>query len=478
MNLLAFLGVLITGYVVWLTQGRISPETAPNGVIGLSLLGILLVCSLGLYGKKIVRPVWLNIANASLIIVPILTTLLHDNLLYPNLAEQNQAIRFLGPLQVIPANVYFLFHGLTVATALCLLLLFGWEVISGNHDRSFLNLSAILGLGSLSLVLLVVPFPWIDVFTGNTTAVIKLLEGSNPYGAKYLDLYGGRQPYAPSFGYLPGYFLFGIPALLLGDVRVASIVSLGVLLFWVCRNASTKEKFNPKHSVLLACIIFGGSSFYIIEQAWIDPILAICLFISGVFIRGNRSVYAGFFLGLALSIKQYGFIGVGPLLAYTFFRKGKKEALATLVPCLFTVVLIIGSFWVWGPEEFLRSTFSGIKNLPVRLDSLSIRSFIMGKAGYNLEWISWLGPAAVTLGLLWKRKWKINTLSDAFLFSASIYLAVFFFSSHAFANYYYFVYLLFLFGLILSGYDAEIEKAGKTESGEATRSSSLKGKAK
>ena len=322
-----------------------------------------------------------------------------------------------------------------------------------------------LGVVNLALVLAVVPFPWIDVFTSNTTAVVKLLEGENPYASKYIDLYAGQQGYAPSFGYLPGYFLAGVPALVFGDVRLASLVAVLAISLWIMQSPGKTPEIFLKKAAFIGCVFFGGSAFYILEQAWIDPILAACFFLAGLSLRGNYLKTAGFFLGWAISIKQYGFIGAGIFAYFILSAKGKRSAGLVLISAIVTSLVMISPFFIWSPADFINSTVSGIKNLPTRIDSLSIRSFFFARSGVDHAWLSWLVAPGILLLFGWKSRLKIPTLASAFFFSGFTYLTVFLFSPHAFANYYYFVFLLFLCGLAIS----EVEIHGpKSVSSKAT----------
>ena len=125
---------------------------------------------------------------------------------------------------------------------------------------------------------------------------------------------------------------------------------------------------------------------------------------------------------------------------------------------LFSVsLLVFMPFLIWDYNGFYESTVTGIAKLPPRVDSLSLRSFILSKTNNNLSIISYACPLII-LALAGKKIWenaaRIETL---YLFIGFTYFLIFFFSSHAFANYYYLVYLFFLNALFTSLIKCEIE---------------------
>jgi hypothetical protein len=450
MNLFSLLGVFVFGFSVWLTQGRVDPGNLSAGIFVLALFTLFL---LGFHFSNRIRFVDRTFLKFFLFL-PIVffsfTTLLRDNLMYASLAQNNPSLAFIGPLRWIPENSYFLFKITLWATVSILIVcaLLGMNDLIADCRSKWIFLS--LGLFLFVLTLRISPLPIIDVFTTNTTATLKLLEGNNPYSIKYIDIYQGNAGYLPSFGYLPGYFFAGIPALILGDVRLATIVSLLLVGYLISSKFNSSKNNGLFAASVFACILFGASSFYIIEQAWIDPIIALTILLGALFLQKSRFILAGIFCGLAITIKQYAFISVILLILFCCKKYGIKKASIFIKVSVIVAASILFPFIVWDPHGFYNSAVAGIHNLPPRLDSLSFRSFLLLTTSFDLSSISLFLPLGFCF-LYARRMWgELVDLSGVFMVMGFIYFIIFVFSSHAFANYYYLVFLFFFFSFFFS----------------------------
>jgi hypothetical protein len=450
MNLFSLLGVFIFGFVVWLTHGRVDQGNLGAGTFALILFALFLISFH--YSNRI------RFADLAMhkffLFLPIVffcvTAFLRDNLMYASLVENNPSLAFIGPLRWIPENSYLLFKITLWATVFLLILCAFININDFNASFQLKWIFPLLGLFLFVLVLRVSPLPIIDVFTTNTTATLKLLEGNNPYSIKYVDIYQGSAGYSPSFGYLPGYFLAGIPALVFGDVRLASIVSLLLVGFLISSEFQTSKNYGLFTASVFACILLGGSSFYIVEQAWIDPIIALALLLVALFLKKKRFILAGICCGVAIAIKQYAFISAIFLILFCFRKYGIKKASVFIKTCVIVAASILVPFIAWDIPGFYNSAVSGIHNLPPRLDSLSFRSFLLLKTGSDLPSISFFIPLGFCFFYA-RRIWgELVDLSGVFMVNGFIYFIIFVFSSHAFANYYYLVYLFFLFSFYFS----------------------------
>jgi len=450
MNLFSLLGVFVFGFSVWLTQGRVDAGNLSAGTFVLILFALFL---LGFHFSNRIRftdPTLLKFFLFLPMVFFCFTTSLRDNLMYASLVQNNPSLAFIGPLRWIPENSYFLFKITLWATVSILIVC---AIVGMNDliaDFRFKWIFLLLGLFLFVLTLRVSPLPIIDVFTTNTTATVKLLEGNNPYSIKYIDIYQGNAGYLPSFGYLPGYFLAGIPALVLGDVRLASIVSLLLVGHLISSEFKTSKNYGLVTTSVFGCILFGASSFYIIEQAWIDPIIALTILLGALFLQKSRFILAGIFCGLAITIKQYAFISVILLILFCLKKYGIKKASIFIKASVIVAASILLPFIVWDPHGFYNSAVAGIHNLPPRLDSLSFRSFLLLKTSFDLSSISLFLPLGFCF-LYARRIWgELVDLSGVFMVMGFIYFIIFVFSSHAFANYYYLVFLFFLFSFFFS----------------------------
>jgi hypothetical protein len=164
------------------------------------------------------------------------------------------------------------------------------------------------------------PSPFIDVYWINTWAANDFLHGKNPYSQIYPDIYKGHYGYQPGFTYWPSYLLASaVPAALGLDLRYLNIfcdLSFAGLLAWFStKSKSTSEMTWPLALLWLAMPV----SLFIIEQAWIDPVMLIFAIGSILAFRFHRLDLAAFLGGLAMASKQYGFI-VPALLTIAIFR--------------------------------------------------------------------------------------------------------------------------------------------------------------
>jgi hypothetical protein len=450
MNLFSLLGILVFGFAVWLTQGRVDPGNLSAGTFALVLFALFLVC---FHYSDRIR--FADLTHLKIFLfLPIaffgVTAFLRDNLMYASLVQNNPSLAFIGPLRWIPGNSYLLFKITLGVTVLILILCASMNML--NLDANFRSkwIFLLLGLFLFVLTVRVSPLPIIDVFTTNTTATLKLLEGNNPYSIKYVDIYQGNAGYLPSFGYLPGYFLAGIPALVLGDVRLASIASLLLVAFLISSEFKTSKIYGLFTASVFGCILLGGSSFYIIEQAWIDPIIALAILLGALFLQKSRFILAGICCGVAITIKQYAFISVIFLILFCFRKYGIKKASILIKASVIVAVSILLPFIMWDFRGFYDSAVVGIRNLPPRLDSLSFRSFLLLRTGFDLSSVSLFLPLGFCF-LYARRIWgELMDLSGVFMVMGFMYFIIFVFSSHAFANYYYLVFLFFLFSFFFS----------------------------
>jgi len=450
MNLFSLLGVFVFGFAVWLTQGRVDPDNLSAGTFALGLFALFLLGFHYSYSLRFVDIAFFKLFLFLPIVFFGVTALLRDNLMYASLVQNNPSLAFIGPLRWIPENSYLLFKITLWVTVSILILCAIINMLDLNADFQSKWIFLLLGLFLFVLTVRVSPLPIIDVFTTNTTATLKLLEGNNPYSIDYVDIYNGNAGYSPSFGYLPGYFLAGIPALVLGDVRLASIVSLLLVGLLISSEFKTNKNYGLFTASVFACILLGGSSFYIIEQAWIDPIIALAILLGALFLQKSRFISAGICCGVAITIKQYAFISVIFLILFCFRKYGIKKALIFTKASVVVAVSILLPFIAWDFRGFYESTVAGIHNLPPRLDSLSFRSFFLLKTGLDLSSTSLFLPLVFCL-LYARRIWgELVDLSGVFMVMGFIYFLIFVFSSHAFANYYYLVFLFFLFSFFSS----------------------------
>lgn len=318
------------------------------------------------------------------------------------------------------------------------------------------GLVIVLLLAARRHVLWASPQPYIDVWTSSVQAVKYFLEGKNPYLQNYVDIYGGRYDYIPSFPYLPMWLLWSTFFAWLGkgalDVR-ASLVAADVLIvagliglgrvFW-----RQWERPLLAAAAWLACPI----SLFVLEQSWIDTLLAAALGLSFWFLAKRWWIAAGVAVGAAVATKQYAVIAGGLLLIWVWRAGGKQAVLRFFGAAAGFGLALIVPFMLGDPARFTKFTLSSWADAKPRPDSLSLAAFLAHTGGYgtpegmeqHYAKLGWIGPALV-LGLLvvlWRR--KAPTLRSAIVFIGLAYGWMFEFARQAFCNYYHFVAFFFL----------------------------------
>jgi len=159
------------------------------------------------------------------------------------------------------------------------------------------------------------PDPVIDVHTWLENAPRFLLQGQNPYPARYPSPYGTEHAHrmhiydAPAEhigagGYAPGAILTALPAVVLGfDVRyinVAADVLAAVCILLVGMRCGARET-GLLASGLYLCL---PRAAYMTEQSWYEPQLAAALGLFALWMPRRRWA-AGLALGALFGLKQY-----------------------------------------------------------------------------------------------------------------------------------------------------------------------------
>ncbi len=305
------------------------------------------------------------------------------------------------------------------------------------------------------------PQPFIDVWTSSVQAVKYFFDGKNPYMENYVDIYGGRYDYIPSFPYLPMWLLwsslfawFGKGAM---DVRAslvgADVVITGALVglgrvYW-------KEWERPllAAAAWLACPI----SLFVLEQSWIDTLLSATLALSFWFLARRWWWQAGLAVGGAVATKQYAVIAGGLLLIWVWRSGGKQAALRFFGAAAGFGLALIVPFMLSDPGRFTKFTLSSWADAKPRPDSLSLAAFIAHTLDFgtpegmqeHYAKVGWIGPAVVLALLVILFRRKTPTLRSAILFIGLAYGWMFEFARQAFCNYYHFVAFFFLVAAML-----------------------------
>jgi hypothetical protein len=238
------------------------------------------------------------------------------------------------------------------------------------------------------------PEPAIDVWHLSQDASAALLDGKNPYGADYS--YGGTA--IDFFPYPPVTLLLQAPAYgLLGDVRYAHVLALVVAAFCVRRMAQLGRLAPYAADAAGALVLVQGRTFYILEQAWTEPLVAALLALGALaWARGSKAGPA--LLALGFAAKQYLWLflpllwrlrGVGPP---DFLRA------AAAVAVVFVPFFVIGPAELWNDivvshlsDEARSVTYPGMDPSDPWPRSNTVATHLRDQ--YDLGWPTWLGIA-------------------------------------------------------------------------------------
>ncbi len=288
------------------------------------------------------------------------------------------------------------------------------------------------------LVLKVSPNPYIDVFRSNSLAVDYLLSFNNPYSQTYPDIYSGLYDYMPGFLYWPGYLIWSVPfKLVFGDIRFGMVLADALSAIALLR-ISQKLNLNFEFSMflVLSWMLFP-IRYFVIEQAWIDPLL-FCAFVWSIcFYLEKRILLFGLTLGFLCSIKQYAVL-IPWFLIPIIYRRSFGELKKVIVYCLCSVLVLFIFFLIWDFNGFLNMTVLNHWDANIRQDAYSMLPFLGRFIGLDLmqkisQFVVALSIFIPTLWLYMKKDIELKSVFACILTSFGI---SFFFGKFAFANYY------------------------------------------
>jgi hypothetical protein len=319
------------------------------------------------------------------------------------------------------------------------------------------------------------PRPFIDVWYYEQRAAEALLHGDNPWAIDYPNIYGNTAFIDPSLlkngrvayhMYPPLSVILTLPGYLLGDARYSLIAATaGAALFLV--GAARRLGCERGHPVELAAValMFQSRGFFLVEQAWTEPfpLLGACALAWAAAGPAPR----GLITALFLSAKQYSIFWVPSLWA-----AGKLTRREILIGVLGAAAILI-PFFLWSPDGIWHGLVLFQIQQPFRDDALSVLALI------HHEWHAQLpsavgfaaGALTLTAGLLWIRRRRSQSLGDAALVGAAVYLAFFAFNKQAFFNYYWFSGAMILVAVATQGNPSRASEAAAASLSSRSRKS-------
>lgn len=276
------------------------------------------------------------------------------------------------------------------------------------------------------------PHPSIDVFTNLTNGVMTLASGFNPYLG------------SDSFDYLPSnLYLHIIPWWLFNDVRgVYIIAELVTLLCFL--SIKTHSIPLEKKGLIALLFLYHPRSLFILEQAWIDPLI-LMLFSLFLVLRERRMLRtASGVFGYMLSTKQYLiFLPIH----FAILDRSLKRIVIMIGIALLTILPFVLTM---GPIGFIHLAVLPLISTPFRADSLTVSAFfvnVFGTHGVTSLWSLGIGAIAtlISVPLLKPLSPTTRFLAGSIMTMYSLFL----FGAQAFCNYYYLVGGMILWLLLL-----------------------------
>ena len=294
-----------------------------------------------------------------------------------------------------------------------------------------------------AFILTLSPDPAIDVYRLHRQAATDLLSGTSPYTLSqpvqdsYMTwLHWSAYPYPP----VP--LLAQVPAhALLQETRWTNLIAMAATAFMITRIARHAGLPGTVSDAIGALVLFQPRTFFILEQAWTEPISA-ALLVGAVhaYVR-NQLTLSSILFGFAAVSKQYMVVLAPLLLFLPKFRK--KEILIAAAAAAATLL----PFLLWNAQGFWHGVVDSQLDTPVRLAaSNSIAAFLQRE--HEIEVATWVGFTLWILVPLAASLWR-RTIPLAPIAAFTVSLALLFnFGKQAFPNYYWL--LAALSGLLIA----------------------------
>ncbi len=342
------------------------------------------------------------------------------------------------PLVIYATNdTLTLFFKITFGTILT-----GIVFFKGKFNRSFFATTIALLFVLKILTLINSPAPHIDVFTSNTKAVQGFLNGLNPYQLSYDDIYNGQYDYSAGFAYWPGVLIAKtLGYLIYPDVRVVLIICDILSFFGILYLGGVNKKVGLVFA--LYWFLFPVQNF-VLEQAWVDPILVALTVWTFALISKRKFILAGLSLGAVCATKQYGGI-IAIILGLELLMSGSfKEFGRLTISSMLTFTAIMAPFLIWDTPSLVQMSITTPLTQGYRADSFSLVAILINywKISPSSILFSLPGLAALATSPLFIRKFGA-AIALFWVFSIT-----FFFGKQAFCNYYYLLTIFLILFMI------------------------------
>jgi hypothetical protein len=298
------------------------------------------------------------------------------------------------------------------------------------------------------------PQPLIDVWHFQQRAAHLLLDGHNPWAADYPNIYGHTDftgsvllsdGQIRSFPYPPLSLLLSTAGAMLGDVRWALLAATAATAA-VINAAARHEARSHVVELALIALLFQARSFFMLEQSWTEPFVALAAAACAWSLTTQRSAALTVSVAGLLSVKQYAV-----LLVPALWRHGQANA-RVLAMGAGVAAMIALPFALWD----VRALWNGVVVYqwaqPFRADALSVPAFWARTFG-STPWHGWGLVAAILTAAVCARfapRETHGSPATMALAGAATYLAFFMGAKQAFFNYYWFVSVLLVIAVCVA----------------------------
>lgn len=297
------------------------------------------------------------------------------------------------------------------------------------------------------------PTPRIDVWTVQQQGAFFLFEGKNPFVEVHAGDTGPRTANDVPYVYPPmQLYVTSIAWKLFNDVRYA-ILAAAILLGFAVRSIATRFGGKELPAILedapALFIWFTPKFFFILEQAWVDPVQIFWCSALILVATFNRPWVTAVMVGLVVGAKQTmllfaGLIGLGLRFNLKQWIVAGSVSLATFAPWM-----------IWDFKAWKFSNFDFLSALPVRPDALTYITWVQRKFGVQIPYVLAFPAAFLVAGAAaWKGGKTLGRLTMAGVAAMTVFFVI---NKWAFANYYF--TLLGLSGLAAAAALGESEPA-------------------
>jgi hypothetical protein len=276
--------------------------------------------------------------------------------------------------------------------------------------------------------------PFIDVFRSNSLAVGFFHQGLNPYSQIYPDIYGRQFDYHPGFLYWPAaLYLQIVSKVIFGDIRVILVLAWwGAVFFFP--NTNCHSQALRKIWWFIPFIPFA------LEQAWLDPLISFAAAATLWAMKNRRWCLMAAAIGIAASVKQYGFlVGLFPIATLALDRDWKVLVRVSLTAFVL-FLLVVAPFLISDPRGFFAMTITAHTSAAVRAEALNFTAFWMYLTGSPFPASAQLAFTLYGFGLGFFHLIKNRARSRLTVIAESWAIAFGFsmlFGKFAFCNYYW-----------------------------------------